>query len=356
MRDTEVVDSFYAGLSWLGRALFSIGGLGFLIGMGFLIMYVFKFAGGDSVTPQETAQATELITKFGGLALFSGAACVLGAIIIFWGEEVLSPVLIIVSGGVFFAPNYMPMMMGGNSSALSTMAIQKIQTAGGVIGIISIVALAGDVAIRVRDRVKMGARADTLKYGKGMKQEQDFQNVMLGRCWQMPYCRKFVREKCPIYHAKTTCWKERVGCMCEEKVIQNALVGATIPKDSLSASKMIPYNKELPMSVKIERCRQCVIYNERQRQKYKIAMPVVVLGCAVLYVLLRGPLTEFLSRWAVGADKFLGTATMNAHNSVDRADQMGILMFREILAVCLILMLMAYLLKVAEFVFFKLKL
>src|SRR5262249_14119457 len=141
-----------------------------------------------------------------------------------------------------------------------------------------------DVITRVRIRVREGARADQLKYGKGVKEEKDIRNVLLGRCWQLPYCRKFVRERCPIYHARRTCWKERVGCMCEESVIRNAMSGRVIPADAVAAAKFIPQNHKLTMEQKKERCRQCVIYLEHQKHKYKLAMPAAIGGMAVVYI------------------------------------------------------------------------
>ena len=43
----------------------------------------------------------------------------------------------------------------------------------------------------------------------------------------------------------------------------------------------IPHNPNIPMSVKRERCRNCVIYNEHQRMKYQFFAPLFVLRSRV---------------------------------------------------------------------------
>src|SRR5205823_3893098 len=125
-------------------------------------------------------------------------------------------------------------------------------------------------------------KKDTLKYGKGIKEEQNIRNTFMGKCWQLPYCRKFVRERCLIYHSRRTCWKERVGCMCEEEVIRNAMENRTIPKDAVAAAKYIPVNNRITMAQKRERCRQCVIFNEHLKHQYRLFLPVTVAAFALL--------------------------------------------------------------------------
>jgi len=145
--------------------------------------------------------------------------------------------------------------------------------------------------------------------------------------------------------------------MCEEKVIQNAMSGGTIPKDMIAAAKYIPYNLKLPLEIKKERCRQCVIYNERQKHKYKIAMPATFLSVAGIYILFRDPIKSGLSAITSGADKFLGTATLKEGSAgiVAQAGRSEFGMFQEILAIALMLVLLAYLLKLVEYLIFKLK-
>jgi hypothetical protein len=207
------------------------------------------------------------------------------------------------------------------------------------------------VTIAVRERVKVGTKADHLKFGKGIKEEADRKNVFMGNCWQLPYCRKFVRERCPIFHSKRTCWKERVGCMCEEEVIRNAMENKPIPRDAVLAGNMIPKNHRLTPQQKFERCKTCVIYNEHQRHKYKLMLPVTVLSFVVGYVLLHNPLVATFGFTIERINRVIHNATLSGGGSSFVAPTA----FVECLMFVCALMLLTYALKVLEFVIFKLK-
>lgn len=342
-----------------GKVLFFGGILAAIVGLAFLLLYFQRFTGSDPNLSLE--QGRNLVETFGKVFLYGALASGIGACFLFWGEEVLGVLMLLLAAAIYFAPMYVPSMLAGDAQTTSPipgLALQKIQMGGMAFGLIALFATGWEIYTRVQNRIKYGSKADSLKFGKGVKEEDDIQLVFLGKCWQLPYCRKFVREKCPIYHARRTCWKERVGCMCEEKVIANAMMGTTISKDSLSAAKFIPYNKNLPNEAKAERCRQCVIYNERQRQKYKVALPLVLLFGAASYVLFREPIKHMLIGVTKSADRFLGNASLSGDSTgaLNRMSDSGFMIFQESLAIALMIMLLAYLLKLTEFVIFKLKL
>lgn len=351
MRLSGDADELVAGLQdKAARACLSLGGLVFVGCTGFLAYYFFSFAG---QTPENVNQAKQLIDQmstYGGIAALVAA---IGLAVVWWGEEVLSVVLILLSAALYFSPLYMPSLVGGSPQEISVLALKGIQHVGGMLGLVAIAVTMFDLGVRVRARLVHGSKADSLKYGKGVKEDLDRQNVFLGKCWQLPYCRKFVREKCPIYHARRTCWKERVGCMCEEKVIHNAMTGVNIPRDMVAAAKYIPYNTKLPMEVKIQRCRQCVIYNEHQKHKYKVALPSTLLGVVGIWLVAREPLKELVGGVLTGADRLLGQATLSGNRGVTDASHLAV--FRELVVVVLMLMVLAYAMKVIEYLFFKAK-
>lgn len=330
----------------VARVIAYLGGAAFLVGVGFLGYYYSLFTG---EAPQNAKQAIELVEMFTRIGTIGGIMGAIGFAIMFWGEEIAGPLLLIVSGIAYFGP----MALGAPESELAQAALSGVRQCGGAAGIIAVFVTVIDAATRVRNRMVHGAKADTLKYGKGVKEDHDRQNVLLGKCWQLPYCRKYVRDLCPIFHAKRTCWKERVGCMCEEKVIQNAMAGKPISKDALTAAKFIPYNKSVPMEVKIQRCRQCVIYNEHQRHKYKVFLPLTMIAVFGSYFAFRPQIMTTLDSLIGGADKFLGKATLKEGSVMQGAGQLDV--FREFLAIVLTLMLLAYLLKLLEHLVFKLK-
>lgn len=334
-------------LDGLARLLF-FGGLILLVGAA--AMLVFNYASGQGA---DAKQVQNNINLFAGPAFYGGIACGLGALFMFWGEEVLGVLLLLGAALLIFSPYYLPLIIPGNPTE-GPEILSALNKAGAGIGALGLFALVWDIVSRIRLSVTQGMKADTLKYGKGLREEQDIRNVFLGRCWQLPYCRKFVRERCPIYHARRTCWKERVGCMCEEQVIRNAMEGKVIPKDMVAAAKFIPYNSRLTPQQKAERCRQCVIYNEHQKHKYKALLPISMVACAGAYFLFREPVATMMNGLVAGVNRTINQATLG-RGSLGEAPMLGGISLTEVLVVIGFFILFAYSIRLIEFLIFKVK-
>ncbi|MFZ4509008.1 MAG: hypothetical protein ACOYON_15070 [Fimbriimonas sp.] len=341
----DMQDLFQDFLGGCAKFLLIVGGIAFVGSLALLIFSVFQVSGNPSLV----ADAMRNVGVLKQVLTVGVVAVAVGSTFLFWGEEILGAVHLIVAAAMFFAPLYLDGMLG-ESSDVKASVLGAIQNSGGILGVIGIVVLVVDLAGRARNRMQQGTKADQLKYGKNIQQEKERQNVFLGKCWQLPFCRKFVRERCPIYHAKVTCWRERVGCMCEEEVIRNAMDNKPIPKDELLARKYIPQNNKFTLEQKKERCRQCVIYNEHQRHKYRALLPAVVAGFVVLYVLFRTPLLTSTNSLIEGLNKLVSVGTLGAASKVVTPP-----FFIEFLLICLLIVCLSYALKVLEFCIFKLK-
>jgi hypothetical protein len=345
--DTQ--DAIGGFLDTAAKACFYGGLLALVVSTGFLGFTFFHFvsANGDTGSAANNVQLLSKVMMAGAIA--TG----IGSTYLFWGEEIMHGIQIIGAAALIFAPLYLPAVAAnGAVSPVAAGALGEIQKSGIVFGVISILALVVELLVKVKARAMVGTKADQLKYGKGIKEEK-YQNRFLGKCWQLPYCRKFVRERCPIYHARRTCWKERVGCMCEEEVIRNAMENRVIPKDSVAAARYIPVNNKITAGQKRERCRQCTIYNEHLKHKYKLALPLTIAGFVLLYVVGRVPMLA-----ATGAviNKINGVVGNLSYGSLKAPAQGGAMLpFQEILLDCIMVVLLAYVLKVLEYVIFKLK-
>lgn len=343
---SDALASFIDGTA---RLLAYAGAAALLVGTVFLLMN-FSAAGGD-VRLQEQALAN--VARFAPAAVFGGIALAIGIAWLQWGEETLAPLLLIAAAAFFFSGMYVPSLFGEPSpTAAGASALKALQNTGAGIGAVGFVVLFLDILTRARIRAREGSRAEQLKYGKGIKEEADIQNVFLGKCWQLPFCRKFVREKCPIFHARRTCWRERVGCMCEESVIRNAMAGKVVPKDAVAAAGMIPYNRSLSEQKKAERCRQCVIYNEHQKHKYKLALPMSIAGVLAVYALFREPLLASVGAALAGMDKVVRQATLD---KVATKQAEGVQLLHELVLGAILLIVLAYMIRTIEFLFFKAK-
>lgn len=333
---------FYAGL------------IGLIVSLSMLIYTA--VAGGTS--PDHLEQAKANINLFKQIGMFAGLLGGLGASWLFWGEETLGAALLIVGGGLYFGPQWMPIVLATNNNEVSNAAIAAVGESSVPLAIIGLLGISIDLFTRVKLRMNEGAKADQLKYGKGLREEKDTRNVFLGKCWQLPYCRKFVRERCPIYHARRTCWQERVGCMCEESVIQNAMEGKVIPSDVVAASKFIPRNSKYTPQQKAERCRQCVIYNEHQKHKYQISIPAMVGVLIAFFFAVKNPLTGLIDQFLINTERLTNRATFaGGSQGAEKATSAaaGVIPYAEIVLVCMFLILFAYCIRVLEYLIFKLK-
>ena len=65
-----------------------------------------------------------------------------------------------------------------------------------------------------------------LDYRWGDEEERRLKHRMkraYGACWDMAYCRGFVRDVCPAFKARKSCWRIKVGCYCDEQTILLAM-------------------------------------------------------------------------------------------------------------------------------------
>jgi hypothetical protein len=138
--------------------------------------------------------------------------------------------------------------------------------------------------------------------------------------------------------------------MCEESVIRNAMENRPIPKDSLLAANLIPRNNKLTMAQKKERCRTCVIYNEHQRHKYKLTMPLLVGGFGLAYVVLRPPLLTATERLVEGINQIVRKSTMEGAGNFTPPHA-----FVEMLLAVFFIIGLTYSMKTLEFLIFRAK-
>ncbi|MHB8637240.1 MAG: hypothetical protein ACYC96_12295 [Fimbriimonadaceae bacterium] len=336
----SVIEAGCRGLLWIGL-------LATAIGAGFLFYTCFAVSSDPAVAKQALVNIA-ILDKF----LYAGLiALAISTTIMWWGEQVLAPLQLILAGILYTVPLWLPSAGLQNPDDAARSAMASLQSGGALLGIIAVCVLLADIVTRARDRFQVGAKADQLKLGKGVKEESDRQNVFLGKCWQLPFCRKFVREKCPIYHSKRTCWRELVGCMCEEEVIRGAMENRVIPKDALLAANMIPRNNRLTVGQKKERCKTCVIYNEHQKHKYRAWVWGILGGAVGLYLLLHEPLLVATKGLIAGMAKVVHIATFNTSQNDLAMNEW----FAQGLLVVFFILGMSYAMKVLEYLIFTLK-
>ena len=120
----------------------------------------------------------------------------------------------------------------------------------------------------------------------------------------------------------------------------------------------IPTNPHLSDAAKRERCRDCVIYNERQRQKYGFLSGPVTLLVPALVFWNYNNLIAFFSGFMDNLDTIVARFSFSGRpTNVDEVTRSlaGNTVVEVVLIVCLTLVLMTWAQRLLEFACFKIK-
>ena len=342
--------------------LMSAGAILFVLGLVYLL-YAVLFANLDSqsFTPQDQARIRDNLALAGNALLLGAGFIVIG---LAWNylEEPLVGVALLVGAALFYWG--LPLLIGQfsalpNPGMLGDFALSRLRNVAWVLfppGLLLTVFVSLSHAIK---RLRYGSSLDqTLRLGAGVGKQQVSQRF-LGKCWQLPYCRDYVRERCPIYHARRTCWREGVGCMCEEKNIALALKDVRISDDPEKNAKYIPHNTTLSKRELKQRCNECVIYNEHQRQKYQLLAPLTVGTVIGIAYFFREPLRAQMVNLMGAIDALLARFTLmpsEASKGVLKAAAQTSEVAALVLYIALVIVVLSYALRIVETVVFKWKL
>ena len=348
-------------MSTITYRMITVGAILLVVGLAYLLYALFMLGDQGSYTAADVGRIQGNLTLFGRLALLGAGMVVIGLAWNFLEEEVVGYVLVLLA--LFFYWG-LPFLLGQigtlpEPNSLRGFALERIRNLMWVLfppGIILTVFVGIAQSIR---RLRYGAALDqTLKLGSGVS-KQEVQQRFLGKCWQLPFCRDYVRQRCPIYHARRTCWREGVGCMCEEKNIVMALQNVRLSDDPQKNAKYIPHNKTLTRAELRARCSECVIYNEHQRQKYQLIAPLTVGSIIGIAYFFHVPLREKVFTLLSLLDQLLARFTLmpseaqkGVLEAAARANETAAL----VLYIALVIVALSYALRVVETVIFKWKL
>jgi len=308
---------------------------------------------------------------------FGLAIGTVGATIVLWGEEYTGYGVV---GATTLIGIGVPYLLGAFAAKADNYALQQAQAAfphampiplvvGGLL-------IAYDIAQRLirvfqdrpvaTERMTFGQEADAKAVS-----ELPRRTSILGKCWEGPYCRDFIRPRCPIFLSRKACWKVKQGCYCEADIVSSAAEhisgirlemapdalhnfanapGGAMPdtKTKIAFDPLAPdqvhlgtigtigtlgtlertgapvtaalsarrpeRKVELTAGQKRERCRNCVIYNEHQREKYRVTMPATIVAALAFCAVMNVPLRAFLSTCLRTVDSLVNQASFTGHD------------------------------------------
>jgi len=341
--------------------------------------------------------AVELVTQLSIYLNVTLVIALVSSLFLFFEIEAFGFILIAIAGvlayGLRFALEFLdPSKQLGNSES-SAVLFQEFRLAAMIIGAPGAVLVIKELLSRI---VNSRSRQDltSVTYGKDVAKQHDRPTALIGAfaaCWQLPFCRDGIRVKCPIFHARTKCWKERVGCMCEENIILLAMGGEKEQAHDMTAAPAtsggfvpigdlltkstektratiqtrvgprgvrIPTNPHLSDAAKRQRCRNCVIFNEHQRQKYSFLSGPVTVAVPAFVFWNFGNLVNLIGDQLNNVESVVTKFSFTGHAaniSEVTTGLRGNLFVETMLIVCGTLVLMTWAQRLLEFVCFKAK-
>lgn len=343
-----------------------VSAVGGVLAVAYLLWGVFSgmVSSWATLPPAERLRVEQNLNLAGRALLISTAAAAASFTLLYIQETTIGYIFLLLAallalgaplGIIHLAPQ-------GREPTLLPAVVVALQQAGLLCLVPGIIFAVLDVWVRVTSGYfrEMFNRAN-LQYGANVARESQPPNRLLGKCWQLPFCRPSIRKSCPIYHARRACWREGVGCMCEERVILQALEGKGAPSsDPRQNVRFIPYNKHLSEEEKRERCRNCIIYNYRQQQKYQVIAPVVIVAAVTIVVNYAQQAQQLLFQVLRAVDNFVarfaflpstGEVQYMKVESLARSSEFVAWMMIGIIAVIFV----SYILRIVEYFIFQLK-
>lgn len=315
-----------------------------------------------SMAPQEAERIWSNLQFVGEAVLIAGLAVILSAAARFYAEEVTGYVLLIGGGALYWG---IPMLavssiqsarVVGTAAASLGHIIQQFQFVGVVALVFAVPFILADFWYKLHGL----SRSDRKRGAVTVKEEQAPKSRLYLFCWQMPYCRDYLRKFCKAYEQRKSCWRIKSGCYCDEDLILRVMKdkGGKAGGFDQRFTAVAGPKKQLTPAQKRERCRQCFLYQEHQRQKYRILSPLVFpLAVGLMWMYLQ-PVKAGLEFVLVKTDELLKGFSMqpagaNANNWASSSSISETVLW--VFLICLGLIAITYLLRGLEYCIFDLQ-
>lgn len=352
----------------------------------------------QSSTHEQRLHAIQVVSTLSSYLNISLLVTILTAIIIFNDADVAGVALVAVAAFLAFGLEYVMNIVFGNDienvlkGQAALMAMHEVNTMAQIIGVPGAALCLWQLFMRIRDSRNSKDLTRSSTYGKDTARVQRKEPLIgaFAKCWELPFCREGIRVRCPIFHAKTKCWQQKVGCMCEENIILLAMAQdgsapqKTVPMAAMGSGFVplgdlltqpapntpkvnvptrkgprgvrIPENPNLTGAQKRERCRNCIIYNEHQRRKYQLMALPATLAVPVLVGIFFSQLMDVAHTVMGVLDHVMGHLSLDPSKTAQLSKSVsGNVPVEALLIVCLTLVAMTWAQRLLEYCIFKIK-
>jgi hypothetical protein len=346
------------GLTLLGLRA---GGAAFVLVSGYVLWGIMtgRMAGGEAVSPADRARIVENVILAGRILSISGLVLIFSAATRYYWEEVTGYLFLIGGGALYWG---VPMLIGSSLQLVGTDYARVLVFVVGQFKLVGIMAMVFSVPFILADFwLKMrGVRRAIPRSAVSVSKEPEAPKSRLYIfCWQLPYCREYLRKFCNAYEQRKSCWRVKSGCYCDEDMILRVMKRSStsrLPGFDQRYSEVAGGKKSLTSAQKRERCRQCFLYAEHQKQKYRMLSPLVFPATMLLMWIYLDPVRKAL-KFALDKTDTLaqnlqyGPAIANQWTNAQATSETVMWLF----LMCIGLVVITYLLRGLEFMIFELQ-
>lgn len=305
-RQTKAEFDIYVFVSRWARWLLQFAIAGFVISLAYVLYAIFSGVLRQQVSAEQTARFVNNLTLMGQILTLS---CFLGALcfVILTLSEIAYSVLIgIVGAALVFG---MPVLIASNLNGASPQVVTVISTwsknAGMAILLVVALRILYEIVEQIRTAEARRKQKEELEEAIGpQKVKRPPRAGIWSPCWKLPYCHEAVREACPAFKTRRSCWRYGSGCNCDPSMIERLIRSGALEsgkgaskassREKIAHAAYVRSDLQADVPVKaVERtipCSKCPIYLDHQRQKFKIVNPIAIIATIVLMGLAYIPL------------------------------------------------------------------
>jgi len=335
-----------------------LAAVAFAIGFAY---YLYAIYGGH-LSEAVGQRVTSNLRLMGQVMALGGIIFTISLIIVTYEEIAVAVVAGLVGVGLILG---FPLMVAGKVAPAAQAAGTIITKWAAITGQAMVVIVGFRILIEIVNYIReaparraLMAEADGLKPKKTTSAARSWR---FSRCWEMPYCHEAIKDLCPAFKNRKNCWRLKQGCNCDPHLIESLLKrgGSTdvLPeRGSAYIRSDLETGAHQAGTQRTRECRNCPIFNEHQREKFRLLNPLMIAGTivalAAAYPIMRALYARFIEFTAALAQRFALSETVPVAQWIERFDSPAVWTFFYVIVG---LLLLSYVLKAVEWAVLKRK-
>lgn len=324
--------------------------------VGYILYAIYGGFLGEAASPEVIAKGVWNLALVGQIMAFAGALGTICLVIVSYEEIAIAVVAGLLGVGMVLG---FPLMVAGKVAPAAQSAGEMITRWAGVTGQAMVVIVGIRIVIEIANYIREApARRARIAEEGGLEKPKKVIKTSpayrLSRCWEMPYCHEAIRDLCPAFQKRKNCWRLKQGCNCDPHLIESLLKrgGST---DALPEQGSEYIRSDLQSGAReagtqrTRECRNCPIFNEHQREKFRLLNPIIIaatiVGLVAAYPIMRVLYRQFIAFLATVARRFALSETIPVGEWIARFDSPAVWTFFYIIVG---LLLLSYVLKAVE--------